>query len=110
MTTPENILVVLCTCPDPTTARNIARELLSTQLAACVNIIPGISSVYEWQGEVCEDDEVLLLIKTTATGFSALRDAILAAHPYELPEVIAVPVSAGLPGYLKWVEDTVNNA
>lgn len=74
-----------------------------------MNIVPGLSSVYEWQDEICEDEEVLLLIKTTQAGFAALEKAIVAVHPYELPELIAVPVSAGLAGYLSWVTATVEN-
>lgn len=115
MSNPDNgngqeVLVVFCTCPDTDTARRIAGQLVRDRLTACVNILPGITSVYEWQDEICEDAEVLLLIKTTQAGFAVLRDAIVAAHPYELPEVIAVPVSAGLPGYLDWVVDIVKDA
>ncbi|MGB1581631.1 MAG: divalent-cation tolerance protein CutA [Nevskiales bacterium] len=100
-------LVVFCTCPDQNVAAQIARQLVADKLAACVNILPGISSVYEWQGEVCQDEEVQLIIKTTHQAFDSLSQAIVAAHPYELPEVIAVPVKAGLPAYLDWLNNNV---
>jgi periplasmic divalent cation tolerance protein len=95
--------VVLNTCPDAASAENIARTLLERKLAACINILPGVKSFYTWKG-VCEsDEEHLLLIKTLASAYPALEQAILELHPYELPEIIAVPIAAGLPGYLTWI-------
>lgn len=105
-----SVLLVLCTCPDPATAAALARALVEERLAACVNQVPGLRSTYRWQGQVREDAEVLLLAKTTDAGFTALRDRLVALHPYELPEVIAVKVEAGLAGYLAWVEEETTGA
>lgn len=96
------VLVCFCTCPDPESAVRIADTLVEERLAACVNILPGLRSVYCWQGQVERADEALLLIKTTADRLESLQQRILALHPYELPEVIAVE-AGGLPAYLDWV-------
>lgn len=101
------VLVVLCTCPDEKVASAIAHALVEERLAACVNRIPGVRSTYAWQGAVHDDAEVLLLIKTEASRFDALRERVLALHPYELPELIAVEVTRGLEPYLAWVAATV---
>jgi periplasmic divalent cation tolerance protein len=77
------------------------------QLAACVNIIPGITSVYHWNNEIQHDQEWLLLIKTTDDMSEALKEAIMKIHPYDSPELISVDVTDGLPDYLQWVQDTV---
>ena len=97
-------IVVLCTSPDEASAERIATALVEECLAACVNRIPGIASTYRWQGKVCRDSEQLLLIKTTRERFDALRGRILALHPYELPEVIAVDIASGSAPYLDWIE------
>lgn len=97
------ILVVFCTCPDETTAKNLAAGLVGKQLAACVNVLPGIRSIYRWQGEVRDDGEVLMVIKTSREAYPDLECWLLEQHPYELPEVIALPLERGLPGYLEWV-------
>jgi periplasmic divalent cation tolerance protein len=99
-------LVVLCTCPDEAAAERIATTLVEEQLAACVNRIPGIASIYRWQGKVCRDSEHLLLIKTTRERFEALRERVVALHPYELPEVIAVDIAAGHAPYLDWIKSS----
>ena len=96
-------ILVLCTCPDETTADRIAAALVEEHLAACVNRLAGVGSTYRWKGKVCRDSEHLLLIKTTIERFDALRERIVALHPYELPEVIAVDVVRGLPPYLDWI-------
>ena len=97
------VQLVLCTCPDEKVADRIAGTLVEERLAACVNRIGGVRSVYRWKGQVDRADEVLLLAKTTADRFAALRDRIVALHPYELPEVVAVNVGSGLDAYLAWV-------
>lgn len=96
-------LVVFCTCPDETTAERIASALVDDGLAACVNRIPGVVSTYRWNGETRHGHEFLLLIKTTSERFDALREHIVALHPYELPEIIAVDIARGLPAYLDWI-------
>lgn len=101
------VLIVHCTCPDATVAAEIARTLVSERLAACVSSLPGLTSTYSWADEICVDNEVLLLIKTTAAGFEALRSRLLELHPYELPEIIAVDVSIAHADYADWVESRV---
>ena len=97
------ILLVLTTLPDQTAAETLASALVENRLAACVNILQPCRSIYRWQGTVETADEVPLLIKTTEARYPALEAAIRARHPYEIPEIIALPTSQGLPGYLAWV-------
>lgn len=99
--------LAVATCPDVATAESIAAVLVRERLAACVNILPGARSVYEWQGQVEVDEECVLLMKTRQDRFRALEEAVVANHPYELPEVIAVPIEDGLAGYLKWIDEVV---
>lgn len=96
-------LLVTTTLPDNESAQRLAATLIEQRLAACVNILAPCRSVYRWQGRIEEETEVPLLIKTTRARYSALQAAIRAAHPYELPEIVAVPLSAGLPEYLDWI-------
>lgn len=96
-------LICLSTCPDRETAERIADALVEARLAACVNIVPGVASVYRWQGGIERDDELLLIIKTSQDRMPALREALPRLHPYELPELIAVEARDGLPAYLDWV-------
>lgn len=98
-------LVVLCSIGSAEDAERLARELVERRLAACVNVLPGAVSFYRWKGRVERDEERLLVIKTSAAGFEELRAAIVALHPYELPEVVALPVSAGHAPYLAWLHD-----
>jgi len=100
-----NALICFCTCPDTDTAERLAEALVEERLAACVNILPGLRSVYRWQAEVERADEVLLLIKTLPDRYPALQDRLRELHPYELPELLAVEAAAGLPAYLSWVAD-----
>jgi len=96
-------LVVLCTCPDEATATGIATALLAAELAACVNCVAGIRSMYRWGGQIRDDTEVLLVIKTRAARYASLEALLRAEHPYELPEIIALPVVAGAQDYLNWI-------
>ena len=98
-------LLVFTNLPDRDSADRLAAVLVAGSLAACVNILAPCRSVYRWQGAVQHDQEHPLLIKTTRTRYPALEAAIRAAHPYELPEIIAVAVTAGLPAYLAWVAE-----
>lgn len=100
--------VVLCTCPDEPVARRIATALLAGNLAACVNCVPGIRSMYRWEGQIREDAEVLLVIKTTAGRYAALQALIQAEHPYDVPEIIALPVTAGADHYLDWIRQATS--
>jgi periplasmic divalent cation tolerance protein len=100
-------LMCFCTCPNPEVAHSLARTLVDARLAACVNIIAGMSSIYRWEGAICEDTEALLLIKTSDDAYPLLEAAVKAQHPYELPELIAVPVVTGFAAYLTWLSDCV---
>lgn len=97
--------IVLCTCPDEASADAIATALLERRLAACVNLVPGITSLYRWRGELQRDAELLLLIKTRSTHFAAIRDTVRSMHGYELPELLAVPIQQGDDEYLQWLND-----
>lgn len=101
------IVICFSTCPDRESAARIAEALVRERLAACVNIVPGLQSVYRWQGAIERSDETLLLIKTTRAGLPALSARIVELHPYELPEVVAVEVAGGLSAYLDWVAEQV---
>ncbi len=96
--------LVITTCPDDHTADSLADFLVSEGLAACVTVLPGGRSVYEWQGQVARENEQVVLIKTRADRYPQLEAAILEKHPYELPEIIAVPIEAGLSPYLAWID------
>jgi periplasmic divalent cation tolerance protein len=100
----EQVLLVLSNLPDEASAYALARQLVEQRIAACVNILPPVQSVYQWQGQVEQATEVTLLMKTTHLRYPELESAIRNAHPYEVPEIIAVPIVAGLPAYLNWVE------
>ena len=102
-------LMVLCTCPNEATAQTLAAELVAAKLAACVNLVPAISSLYWWQGEVHKEAETLLLAKTTSARYPALEARLQTLHPYELPEIIAVPIEMGAKAYLQWITDSVTD-
>lgn len=95
--------IVLTTCPDQACAERIAQALVEEGLAACVNILPPMQSIYKWKGKIETASEQLLVIKSTLARFPAIRDRLHALHPYELPEIIAVPIADGLPEYLAWL-------
>src|SRR5512134_953964 len=96
-------LVVLVTTPDAAKAAEIARILVEERLAACGNVLPGLRSVYRWEGKVHDEGEALLLLKTTRARFEALRARVVALHPYQVPEVMALAVEAGDAPYLGWI-------
>ena len=99
-----DLRVVLCTAP-PDRAAELARAVVERRLAACVNIIPGLRSIYRWEGKICDDGESLLVIKTRAEAVADLAAALLELHPYDTPEVIALPIQPGEgnPAYLQWL-------
>jgi periplasmic divalent cation tolerance protein len=103
MSAPTETLVVLVTTPTPERAAEIARAVVEERLAACGNVVPGLRSIYRWEGKVQDDPEALLVLKTTRARFEALRDRVLALHPYQVPEVIALRVEAGSAAYLAWI-------
>ena len=97
-------IVVLCTCGSSEEAEKIARALVDLRLAACVNVLPGIRSFYRWQGAIEDSAELLLIIKSSRARFDALRAAIERLHTYEVPEIVALPLVAGDPNYLNWLD------
>ena len=99
----SDLRLILCTFPDADQARAIGTTLIEEQLAACVNLIPGVESIYRWQGAMETSAEVLAIFKTTLSAYPAFETRLRTLHPYEVPEIIALPVSAGLPAYLDWV-------
>ena len=101
-------VVVLVTVPSGADATGIAGALLDERLAASVNIVPTIQSLYEWQGERCYADEVLLLIKTRAALFDRLVPVVRSRHPYKVPGIIALPIVAGLQDYLDWIDQVID--
>jgi periplasmic divalent cation tolerance protein len=100
-------LLVFSTVGDADDAERVARDLVERRLAACVNIVPGLTSVYRWKGKVETEAELLLVIKTTRDRFEALREALLSVHPYEVPEVVGVPIESGHEAYLSWLHESV---
>jgi periplasmic divalent cation tolerance protein len=107
MTTINDALVILVTVPSAEVAARLAEALVGDGLAACVNVLPEVTSIYRWKGEVTRDRELLCVIKTRAACFEALRARVVALHPYQVPEVIALPVAAGHAPYLAWLASAV---
>lgn len=105
----QNVLLVFTQLPDREAAQNLARVLIEERVAACVNILAAGTSIYRWRGKVEQASEIPLLIKTTAARYDALEAVIRRTHPYELPEIVAVPLAQGLPDYLLWVAGEVSN-
>ena len=100
-------ILVLTTCPGSISAKKIALNLISEKLAACVNIVPGVQSYFRWVGKVDNANEYLLVIKSTIDVYESLEKRIQSLHPYELPEIIAVPIHTGLAGYLDWISTNI---
>ena len=100
-----NVHVVLITAPDSETGVRLARSLVDERLAACVNLVPGVRSVYRWEGSVRDDAEVLLVVKTRADRLEALAARVGELHPYDVPEVLALPAVGGSEAYLAWVRE-----
>ncbi|KAI8612117.1 divalent cation tolerance protein from Thermus Thermophilus Hb8 [Chytriomyces sp. MP71] len=97
--------IVYITTPSIQVARELASSLVEKRLVACVNILPGVMSVYRWEGKVNTDEEVLLMCKTAKEKFAGVRDHVVGVHPYKVPEIVAVDVADALPAYAQWVTD-----
>lgn len=102
----SGFIVVLVTCPTPEVGEKIGRALVEERLVACVNLVPGLISLYRWHGKTCREPECLLVIKTRRTRFPALARRIQALHPYSVPEIIALPIATGSVPYLSWVRES----
>ena len=103
----DDIRVVLITVPDTACARNLANALLEQRMAACVNIVPAVESHYRWQGKIEQSSEVLLIVKTAKTAIGGLERIVREEHPYECPEILAMPILSGSPAYLSWLRESV---
>lgn len=106
----EGLVLVLTSLPDRDSADRLARILVESRAAACVNVLSGCASVYRWQGKIENADEVPMLIKTRASRYPQVEQTLRAHHPYELPEIICVSLSAGSPAYLKWIMDETSDS
>ena len=102
--------LILCTCPDQSSAEMLARLIVAEQLAACVSILPGVQSIYQWQGAIETAQEHLLLIKSHQSHFERLSCRITTVHPYDVPEIIALPITEGSVEYLKWIDASLCRA
>lgn len=98
-------LLIFCTCPDQAIAERIAETVVRERLAACVNLVPGLTSIYRWEGKIQRDTELLLLVKTRAAVYPLLEARIRELHPYQVPEIIALPIQTGSATYLDWIAD-----
>jgi periplasmic divalent cation tolerance protein len=107
---PSDECLVLCSCPTIDSARELAGGLVEQRHAACVSILPGLTSVYAWKGQIESAEESLLLIKTCLANFSELERFIKQQHPYEVPEILAIPVQEGSADYLAWLRESVSGA
>ena len=107
-TADTSVVVVLTTLGGDEDAAAIARTLVEERLAACVNVVPGVTSIYRWKGSIEQDEEQLLLIKTTADLVESLKVRLHQIHPYEMPEFLVMPVSGGSDAYLRWVDESVS--
>jgi len=101
----DEILLALSTFPEIETARRIARQLVTENLAACANIVPAVESIYRWQDKIENAQETLVCFKTTAARYAAFQDRLKSLHPYEVPEIICLRIADGLPEYLRWVSE-----
>ncbi|XP_034380241.1 protein CutA isoform X1 [Arvicanthis niloticus] len=106
---PGSVSAAFVTCPNEKVAKEIARAVVEKRLAACVNLIPQVTSIYEWKGKIEEDSEVLMMIKTQSSLVPALTEFVRSVHPYEVAEVIALPVEQGNPPYLHWVHQVTES-
>ncbi len=105
----NELAIVLVTVPNPDIARSIATEIVQSRLAACVNIVPGIKSIFRWEGKLDEADELLLVIKTIADRYPALEKRITELHPYDTPEIVALETRHVVEKYLRWVKSEVKS-
>jgi periplasmic divalent cation tolerance protein len=102
----SDVVALLVTCPDQRVGEKIGRTLVEERLAACVNVVPGLISLYRWQGKLCQDREVLLIVKTRRTKFAPVARRIKTLHPYSVPEILALPIARGNSAYLAWVRES----
>ena len=101
----DEYIVIFCTVPSKDVGNKIGSALVDKKVAACVNIVPGLTSIYEWKGKVCNDEECLLIVKSRKALFERIKKEILQLHPYELPEVISLQITDGLEPYLGWIAE-----
>lgn len=98
--------ITFVTCATAEEAGRIGETLVREKLAACVNLVPGVRSIYEWEGKLCNESEILLVIKSSAAARDRMAERVRSLHSYSVPEIVTIPIAAGNPAYLKWVEDS----
>ena len=101
----DDYVIILCTTPGKEPAKKIAESLVNKKLAACVSMIEGVTSVYEWEGKICEDTECQMIIKSRNGVFQKIKEEITSMHPFEVPEIVSLNVNDGLDSYLKWISE-----
>lgn len=106
----HSVLVILCTVPNQEVGQRIAKALITDQLAACVNLLPGIESVYRWDNQIETSSETLLLIKSQEHLYEKIEQKLISIHPYDCPEIMSLPVKSGFSGYLEWIQANVISA
>jgi periplasmic divalent cation tolerance protein len=106
---PQTATIILCTCLDITSAEEIAHILIANNLAACINIVPGIISICKWKEQIETAQEHLLLIKSNTSQYPMLETTIKEHHPYEIPEIVAIKIEKGLPDYLNWIDSCLSS-
>ena len=104
----NEFITILCTCPDNQTAEELSLKLVTAQHAACINIIPNIKSIFTWEGKIETSQEHLLIIKTTTASYNTIETFITNHHPYDCPEILALPIKQGAKNYLQWIAKSVN--
>ena len=102
----DEVLLAISTVPDAELAQSVSRQLVAQKLAACANIGSGVESIYHWEGKIEEGHETLVFFKTTRSRFDEFQRVLRSLHPYEVPEIVALPIADGLPAYLQWVESS----
>jgi periplasmic divalent cation tolerance protein len=106
---PDDFIIVLVTVPNDAIADRIAHTLVTEKLAACVNVVPGVRSVYAWEGEICNETELQCVLKTRRALYPAVRERVLDLHPYQIPEIVALPLVEGNGDYLAWLRDNTRS-
>lgn len=102
----DSAILVFCTCPSESVAKQLAHQAVQEHVAACVTLLPQVTSIFHWDGELQEDTECLMMLKTTTSKYALLEALLVQQHPYDVPEIVQVPIQAGWPNYLAWLQQS----